>query len=199
MSLLLTASYIALFPLYINGFQAYPFQRHPPRPEEEHYTRLRKKPGLRFHSELPKPLMLITCLQINRPEDLKSLCLTSKSLRDIATPPLYRKVFLSVGGHKDIRVSGLLSRTNPGVQHIRKVYLHLEKAPHQNLDFQTNSDDSSEEEVEVKPEDIAGAARQAQFTVRLLLDFLPNDILENFRWVPFQFVQRLSRGHCLTS
>lgn len=135
--------------------------------------------------------MLITCLQIKRPEDLKSLCLTSKSLRAIATPPLYRKVFLSVGGHKDIRVSGLLSRTNPGVQHIRKVYLHLEKVPYQNLDFQTNSDESSEDEVEVKLEDLAGAARQAQFTVRLLLDFLPNDILENFRWVPFQAIALL--------
>ena len=136
--------------------------------------------------------MLITCLQIKRPEDLKSLCLTSKSLRAIATPPLYRTVFLSVGGHRDIRVSGLLSRTNPGVQHIRKVYLHLEKAPYQNSNFHSNSDnssdDSSEDEVEVKLEDIAGGARQAQFIVRLLLDFLPNDILETFRWVPFQFV-----------
>ena len=132
--------------------------------------------------------MLIACLQIKRPEDLKSLCLTSKSLRAIATPPLYREVSLFVGGHKDIRVSGLLSRTNPGVEHIREIYLHLEKVPCQDLDFQTNSDDSSEDEVEVKLEDSAGAARQAQFIVRLLLDFLPNDILETFRWVPFQFV-----------
>lgn len=44
-----------------------------------------------------------------------------------------------------------------------------------------NSDDSSEDEGEVHMEEIVGAARQAQFTVRLLLDFLPNDILENFR------------------
>ena len=133
--------------------------------------------------------MLIACLQIKRPEDLKSLCLTSKSLRAIATPPLYREILLPVGGHKDIRVSGLLSQTNPGVQHIRKLYLHLEKVPCQDLDFQTNSDDSSEDDVEVKHEDIAGATRQAQFTVRLLLDFLPNDILENFKWVPIRFVQ----------
>ena len=134
--------------------------------------------------------MLIVCLQIKRPEDLKSLCLTSKSLRAIATPPLYRELFLPVGGHNDIRVSGLLSRTNPGLQHIRKVYLRLERVPCQHLDFQTNSDSSDDEDqVEVKHEDIAGAARQAQFTVRLLLDFLPNDILEKFKWVPFQFVQ----------
>lgn len=87
---------------------------------------------------------------------------------------------LFIGGHKDIRVSGLLSRTNPGIQHIRKVYLQLEKTPVPTLDFQVNSDDSSEDE-DVQTEDIVGAARQAQFTVRLLLDFLPNDILDNFR------------------
>lgn len=120
-------------------------------------------------------------MQITRPEDLKSLCLTSKELRDIATPPLYRKVLLFIGGHNDIRVSGLLSRTNPGIQYIRKVYLQLEKTPIPPLDFQVNSDDSSEDEGEVHMEEIVGAARQAQFTVRLLLDFLPNDILENFR------------------
>lgn len=50
-------------------------------------------------------------------------------------------------------------------------------------DFQVNSDDSSEEEGDVPIEGLVGAARQAQFTVRLLLDFLPNDILENFRSV----------------
>lgn len=120
-------------------------------------------------------------LQIKRPEDLKSLCLTNKELRDIATPPLYRKVLLFIGGHKDIRVSGLLSPTNPGIQHIRKIYLQLEKTPITSQDFQVNSDDSSEEEGDVQIENMVGAARQAQFTVRLLLDFLPNDILDNFR------------------
>lgn len=125
--------------------------------------------------------MFITSLQITRPEDLKSLCLTSKRLRDIATPPLYRKVLLFIGGHKDIRVSGLLSRSNPGIQHIRKVYLQLEKTPIPALDIHVNSDDSSEDEEDAQIEDIVGAARQAQFTVRLLLDFLPNDILEKFR------------------
>lgn len=133
--------------------------------------------------------MLIACLQITRPEDLKSLCLTSKQLRDIATPPLYRKVLLFIGGHKDVRVSGLLSQTNPGIQHIKKVYLQLEKTPISIPDFQVNSDDSSEDEGEVPREELGGAARQAQFTVRLLLDFLPNDILENFRSVPFPFQQ----------
>lgn len=91
-------------------------------------------------------------------------------------------MFLFIGGHKDIRVSGLLSRTNPGIQHIRKVSLQLEKTIISPTRASTDSsDDSSDEETEAKFDNIVGAARQAQFTVRLLIDFLPNDILENFR------------------
>ena len=125
--------------------------------------------------------------QILRPGDLKNLCLTSKHIREIVTPQLYRKVLLFIGGHKDVRVSGLLSQSNPGIQHIRKVYLQLEKtfAPPP-LVIEEDSDESSEGEGELLVEDISGSARQAQFTVRLLLDFLPNDILETFRYV---FVQ----------
>ena len=80
--------------------------------------------------------------------------------------------------------TGLLSRTNPGIKHIRKISLQLEKTViPPTRPVIDDSDDSSDEEPEVKFENIVGAARQAQFTVRLLLDFLPNDILENFRLV----------------
>ena len=61
-------------------------------------------------------------------------------------------------------------------------------------EFQVNSDDSSEEEGDVQT-DMGGAARQAQFTVRLLLDFLPNDILENFRYVPSLLLAVYSDGY----
>lgn len=61
------------------------------------------------------------------------------------------------------------------------------------LDFQLNSDDSSEDEGEVQTEEIEGAGRQAQFTIRLLLDFLPNDILETFSWVLFRFLEPPSK------
>lgn len=171
----------ALFPFNQDGLQTYPSHSSPARHQEEHYSRLRKKPGLHLYIELSTTSRLITFLQITRPEDLKSLCLTCKQLRDIATPPLYRKVLLFIGGHKDVRVSSLLSQTNPGIEHIRKVYLQLEKTQLPSLDFQVNSDDSSEDEGDAHPVDIVGAARQAQFTVRLLLDFLPHDILESFR------------------
>ena len=121
--------------------------------------------------------------QVIRPEDLKSLCLTNKQIRDIVTPQLYRKVLLFIGGHKDVRVSGLLSRSNPGIQHIRKIYLQLEKTFITSPRFQESSDESSEEEGDLRVEDLSGSARQAHFTIRLLLDFLPNDILETFRYV----------------
>ena len=101
----------------------------------------------------------------------------------MAIPLLYRKVLLFVGGHKDVRVSGLLSPSNPGIQHIRKISLQLEKTLLAPSDMQQIFDDSDEEEENPKIEHITGAARQAQFTVRLLLDFLPSDILENFRYV----------------
>ena len=134
--------------------------------------------------------------QILRPGDLKNLCLTSKHIREIVTPQLYRKVLLFIGGHKDVRVSGLLSQSNPGIQHIRKVYLQLEKtfAPPP-LVIEDDSDESSEGEGELLVEDISGSARQAQFTVRLLLDFLPNDILETFRYV-FVQLQYLDEVQC---
>ena len=82
--------------------------------------------------------------------------------------------------------TGLLSQTNPGIKHIRKISLQLEKTViASSRTVVDDSDDSSDEEPEVKFENISGAARQAQFTVRLLIDFLPNDILENFRCVVF--------------
>lgn len=136
-----------------------------------------------FNRQITAWCNLLTILpQIIRPEDLKSLCLTSKEVREIVIPQLYKKVLLFIGGQKDLRVSTLLSRSNPGIQHIRKIYLQLEKTVLPSQILQDSSDESEEEEVEVRVEDVSGAARQAQLTVRLLLDFLPNDILETFSW-----------------
>lgn len=118
--------------------------------------------------------------QIDRPSDLKNLCLTSKELRNIATPILYRSVHLFVGGPQDLRLSAFLGRENPGILHIKEIFLRLEKMVTQDKHRHYHSDDSSdEEEVE---ESASIPARQAQFTVRLLLDFLPRDILYAFRY-----------------
>jgi hypothetical protein len=47
---------------------------------------------------------------------------------------------------------------------------------------QQYSDDSSDDDADAVEESSAIPARQAQFTVRLLLDFLPPDQLEVFSW-----------------
>lgn len=87
-------------------------------------------------------------------------------------------MLLFIGGQKDLRISAMLAPNNPGIPHIRKIYLEFEKT------FRPRSqsvDDSSDEESAPEVEDVLMAARQAQLTVRLLLDFLPTNILEVFR------------------
>ena len=89
-------------------------------------------------------------------------------------------MYLHVGGPQDLRLTAMLGRNNPGLAHIRELYLRLEKlhvAPRERYD---RSDASSDE---AEPDDGGKTtARQAHFTVRLLLDFLPRDGLETFRW-----------------
>lgn len=87
-------------------------------------------------------------------------------------------MLLFIGGKKDIRISAMLGRDNPGLPHIRKIYLEFEKTF---ITKSQSSDDSSEEENVPIVEETSVANRQAQFTVRLLLDFLPPNILEVFR------------------
>ncbi|MCJ1398753.1 hypothetical protein MMC11_001954 [Xylographa trunciseda] len=117
---------------------------------------------------------------IDRPTDLKNLCLACKELRDITTPILYRSIHLFVGGPQDLRLSAFLGAGNPGIPHVREIFLRLEKMIIQDKHRHYHSEDSSEEE-EVE-ESASIPARQAQFTVRLLLDFLPRDILDVFSW-----------------
>ena len=120
-------------------------------------------------------------LQIKRPTDLKSLCLTCKDLRDVATPPLYRSVQLLIGGQQDMRLSAMLNPSNPGLPHVRRVYLRLESMAQPRK--VGSPDDSSDENDEVVESSIR--AQFAQFTTRMLLDFLPEDILECFNWQPW--------------
>lgn len=134
----------------------------------------------KLHLEkMPQELLLMVLDHITRPTDLKSLCLTSPFLRRLATPPLYRSIILFVGGPKDKKLSAFLKPSNPGIPHVREIFLRLEKfvTP---MRGSTYGDESSDEEDQV--EDAAVPARQAQFTVRLLLDHLPADQLESFSW-----------------
>ena len=74
----------------------------------------------------------------------------------------------------------MLGRENPGLEHIRELYLRLEKASVRDRDRFDQSEASSDESEPA--DDVKVPARQAHFTVRLLLDFLPRDRLDTFRW-----------------
>ena len=74
--------------------------------------------------------------------------------------------------------AGLLSSTNPGLKHIRRLYADIEKIVVRKTS--TDSDESSGEEEEF--EDVDLAIRQANFTIRLLLDVIPANTLEQFRY-----------------
>lgn len=54
----------------------------------------------------------------------------------------------------------MLSRTNPGVQHIRKIYLQLDKIASPRDTDSDSSDNSSDEEEQIRFEESKVAARQ---------------------------------------
>ena len=70
---------------------------------------------------------LILGLQIDRPTDLKMLCLTCKELRELVTPILYRTIQLFVGGQRDLRLISFLSQSNPGLPYIREMYIRCKQ------------------------------------------------------------------------
>ncbi len=78
--------------------------------------------------------------------------------------------------------AGLLSRDNPGLKHIRRLYLDLERVTVPKAQMEP-LDDSSDEAEEF--EDVAIAVRQANFTLRLLLDVIPVNTLECFKYGNF--------------
>ena len=104
----------------------------------------------------------------------------SKELRELCTPLLYRSISLHVGGRQDLRLSAMLAGDNPGIKHIKEIFLRLEKPNALERDKYDTSDFSSDDED--PPSDVKIPARQSHFTVRLLLDFLPANQLEIFRW-----------------
>ncbi|KAG9199406.1 hypothetical protein G6514_008565 [Epicoccum nigrum] len=113
-------------------------------------------------TKLPTDLKTLIIEHINRPTDLKSLCLTSKQLRDISARRLYREVTIDVGSSKDTRLGAFLNPKNIGLPHIRKLDLYL---------------------TEVL--DKCNQIHQANFAVRMILELLPENILEKFSWHPW--------------
>ena len=84
-----------------------------------------------------------------------------------------------MGGRQDLRLTPFLARDNPGLRHIREVYLTLEKVAIRDKDEDGYPEENPDDMFEV---DLAGPHRQANFTVRLLLEFLPPNQLEVFKY-----------------
>lgn len=98
-------------------------------------------------------------MQIIRPSDLKNLCLVNKQLHGLTIKPLYHNVSLDLGGANDTRLSAFLNPRNAGLKYIRQMRLYLATV-----------------------RDRCNQKQQANFATRMLLEFLPEDTLEEFRW-----------------
>ncbi|TIA11935.1 hypothetical protein D6C80_07154, partial [Aureobasidium pullulans] len=102
---------------------------------------------------------------IYRQSDLKSLCRTSKRLYDVAVKLLYYTVSLEIGRRSDLTLSAMLKSTNAGLKWIRVLRIQMNE-------FRTN--------------DLSDADNsRAQPVIRMLIDHLPENILEDFEWSPW--------------
>ena len=78
-----------------------------------------------------------------------------------------------------MRLLDFISPSNPGLKHIREIYLRLEKVPSTDKQRPFNPDDSSDDDDGEVDTSVPG--KHAQFTLGLLLSILPPNILEIFR------------------
>ncbi|KAF2640234.1 hypothetical protein P280DRAFT_452817 [Massarina eburnea CBS 473.64] len=99
---------------------------------------------------------------ITRPTDLKNVCITCKQLHEIAVRFLYHEVTLDVGSSNDTRLGAFLSPRNIGLKHIRKLDIYLADVL-----------------------DKCNQINQANFAIRMILELLPENILEKFSWHPW--------------
>ncbi|KAF1985842.1 hypothetical protein K402DRAFT_421767 [Aulographum hederae CBS 113979] len=97
-----------------------------------------------------------------RPTDLKNVCLTCKQFHEIAVRQLYHEVTLDVGSPTDSKLTSFINPRNIGLPHIRKLDLYLADVM-----------------------DKCNQLTQANFAIRMILEFLPEDILEKFSWHPW--------------
>lgn len=75
---------------------------------------------------------------------------------------MYYEVTLDVGSPQDTRLGAFLNPKNIGLPHIRKLDLYLADVP-----------------------DKCNQQQQADFAIRMILEFLPENILEKFSWHPW--------------
>jgi len=106
-------------------------------------------------------------MQITRPTDLKNLCLTCKELQELAVKPLYKEIVLELGGTNDTKLTAFVNPRNIGLKWIRKLDLYLAELP------------------SLRDPEKTAYLMQANFSIRLLIEMLPNNILERFSWHPW--------------
>ncbi|KAI9845425.1 MAG: hypothetical protein M1837_004903 [Sclerophora amabilis] len=170
--------------------------------------------GLKF-SELSYDLKAMVISYVTRPTDMKCLCLVNKDLRDITVRQLYRRVELDIGCEADLKLSAFLGRGNPGLEHIRSLILNPDAdsfptpprprspspppppPPPPNLNVIGMPPPPPFGGAPPPPPGQAPLTRRprveerkaryvpAHFTTKLLLDLLPFNILEKFRWTSY--------------
>ncbi|KAF2005872.1 hypothetical protein P154DRAFT_423101 [Amniculicola lignicola CBS 123094] len=99
---------------------------------------------------------------ITRPTDMKNVALVCKQLHEITARQLYNEVTLDVGSANDTKLAAFLNPKNIGLQYIRKLDLYLADVP-----------------------DKCNQQQQANFAIRMILELLPENILERFCWHPW--------------
>ena len=106
---------------------------------------------------LPPELQPAITSYIPRPSDLKSLCLTCKQLRDVATPLLYHTVILDHDARK--QGSTFFTYKHPGHAHVRRLFVR----------------DTAQDE------DLMSSNDSANRTISSALQYLPRDVLRELR------------------
>ena len=124
---------------------------------------------------LPPEIQTEIISYVQRPEDLKALCLTSKLVRKIATPFFYCSVSLKLGGSRDSHIIGLASSFNSGIQYIRHLDLGVVEACSALINHRTEGWKDSNQDID----DVEGSIKQAHLMVRMLLEALPRNKLKN--------------------
>ncbi|KAE9981654.1 hypothetical protein EG328_011488 [Venturia inaequalis] len=92
--------------------------------------------------------------------DIKTLIVSH--MHKITVRKLYHEVTLEVGSSTDAKLTSFINPRNIGLPHIRKLDLYLAEVA-----------------------DKCNQLQQAHFAIRMILEFLPENILEKFSWHPW--------------
>ncbi|KAF2457599.1 hypothetical protein BDY21DRAFT_385840 [Lineolata rhizophorae] len=117
---------------------------------------------------LPVDLKTLIVSHVIRPTDMRNLCLTCKQLHEITVRQLYHEVSLDLGCTNDNRLSAFLHPRNIGLPYVRMLDVYLADV----VDKYNQAD-------------VERQLQQANFAIRMILEFLPENILERFCWHPW--------------